>query len=460
METIRIATTPQQGLHRLGTGGQPVTSAYDQLARYLQRALGDNHARLLAEPNDNPGQAAVDWYAEGEGEVVRYVDADPDRKRAIETRLAQLRDEIASRAAELSRSGQGGDRLLGQMLELALEVPSEDYIYAFGDQPVLTCWGTLTDAPRPERGILRKFVPYSPPRSTSAGHPAAGAATPGGGAPPSPPPPLGGVAMAGAGGGTVVNAEQPLWWLAWLLWLVFGLLVAAIFIVLLSGCGVSVPGFGWLGQRGLVNYCPVPVQAEALAAPPELEAEQARQQVLEDELRRLQLEIAAARRQCGRPEGEGAAPAEGAPSETPPADAGADPDADFDSRLDREGGQRGEVTVTLMWNSDADLDLHVECPGDRSIFYGSPRACGGELDVDMNVGGAMSSEPVENIVWPEGALEPGTYRVIVNNFNSRSDGETPTPYRVRLIRGDQREIVEGEIATADDRQTVLEFDVP
>jgi len=447
METIRIATTPQQGLHRLGTGGQPVTSAYDQLARYLQRALGDSHARLFAEPNDNPAQAAVDWYAEGEGEVVRYVDADPDRKRAIETRLAQLRDEIASRAAELSRSGQGGDRLLGQMLEMALEVPGEDYIYAFGDQPVLTCWGTLTDAPRPERGILRKFVPYSPPRSTPAAQPAVAAAAGAGETPPPPPP--SGAAMAGAGGGTVVYAEQPLWWLAWLLWLVFGLLVAAIFIVLLSGCGVSPPGFGWLGQRGLVNYCPV--QAEAVAAPPELEAEQARQQILEDELRRLQLEIAAARRQCGRPEGEGAAP---------PADAGQDPDADFDSRLDREGGRRGEVTVTLMWNSDADLDLHVECPGDRSIFYGSPRACGGELDVDMNVGGTMSSEPVENIVWPEGALEPGTYRVIVNNFNSRSDGETPTPFRVRLIRGDQREIVEGEIATADGRQTVLEFDVP
>ncbi|NBC34366.1 MAG: hypothetical protein GVY13_16940, partial [Alphaproteobacteria bacterium] len=186
----------------------------------------------------------------------------------------------------------------------------------------------------------------------------------------------------------------------------------------------------------------------------------------EDELRRLQLEIAAARRQCGRPEGQGeappaAVPGEGAPAETPPpADAGADPDADFDSRLDREGGQRGEVTVTLMWNSDADLDLHVECPGDRTIFYGSPRACGGELDVDMNAGGAMSSEPVENIVWPEGAMEPGTYRVIVNNFTSRSDGESPTPFRVRLIRGEDREIVEGEIATSDGRRTVLEFTVP
>ncbi|NBC31092.1 MAG: hypothetical protein GVY13_00270, partial [Alphaproteobacteria bacterium] len=253
METIRIATTGQPGLHRLGTGGQPVTAAYDQLSRYLQRALGDSHARLLAEPNDNPGQASVDWYAEGEGDVVRYVDADPARQQAIGGRLAQLRDDIAGKAAELSQSDQGGDRLLGQMLELALEVPGEEHIYAFGDQPVLTCWGTLTDAPRPERGVLRKFVPYVPPRQA----PAAAAAPGGAGATPPPPPPQpppGGVAMAGAAGGTVVYAEQPLWWLAWLLWLVFGLLVAAIFIVLLSGCGVSVPGFGWLGQRGLVNY--------------------------------------------------------------------------------------------------------------------------------------------------------------------------------------------------------------
>jgi hypothetical protein len=42
-------------------------------------------------------------------------------------------------------------------------------------------------------------------------------------------------------------------------------------------------------------------------------------------------------------------------------------------RRAREGGRVGDVTVTLIWNDQTDLDLHVYVPtgtGEEEIFYG------------------------------------------------------------------------------------------
>jgi|GEM_PF-597702 len=461
MDSVLIATTRQEGLHAIGTGGQPVIQAYDQLARFLRRAFSEDHARLFAEPNYNPTRGTVDWYAAGTGPVVPLNEAGPDLRYAVEGKLARLRDDIRQRAGALAKSRDGGDRLLGQMLELALEVPGDDYIYCVGEQPVLACWGMLRDEPQPERGVLRKFVPYTPPPASA----------PPPGPPPGPPPapaavPAGGTAVA-SGPAAVALAEGPLWWLAWLLWLVFALLVAGIFIVLLSGCGVGLPGTAWLADRGFVNLCPGPAVAADPRDSPELRAELARERVLEDEIRRLQRRVALERRRCAaardgaQEEATPGGPA--APPATVPEDGGGRETPDeqsFDERLDREGGESGEITVTLAWEGRDDLDLHVRCPDGRTIYYGNRQACGGELDVDMNAGSPMSEEPVENVFWPEGAAASGRYAVIVDNFYGRDSGQVATPFRVRVRIGDETEVIEGAVAAPDTPPVVYEFEVP
>ena len=150
------------------------------------------------------------------------------------------------------------------------------------------------------------------------------------------------------------------------------------------------------------------------------------------------------------------------PDPTPPAPrpATAEDDREFDQRLEREGGEQGRATVTLSWDSDADLDLSIICPDGSVISFSQLAGCGGRLDVDMNAGGGeMSDTPVENVVFGDDAPS-GRYQVRVDNYDGRSDEPNSTVFRLRIINGDQRDIIEGEIAEADGPVVQHEFVIP
>ncbi len=107
---------------------------------------------------------------------------------------------------------------------------------------------------------------------------------------------------------------------------------------------------------------------------------------------------------------------------------------DIQSRLEREGGKNGEVQVSLAWDDFNDLDLHLFCPsGERIYFNNKKSACGGELDVDMNVR-PTSENAVENIVWIENA-PLGQYKVGVHFYKHHSKNETlqTCEFRARII---------------------------
>lgn len=61
-------------------------------------------------------------------------------------------------------------------------------------------------------------------------------------------------------------------------------------------------------------------------------------------------------------------------------------------------GQNGALKVTLMWNFDGDIDLHVMQPNGNEIYYDKNEdvSTGGYLDVDDVNGGNGSAE---NIYW-------------------------------------------------------------
>ncbi|MEP7125600.1 MAG: hypothetical protein ABJE95_32005 [Byssovorax sp.] len=111
----------------------------------------------------------------------------------------------------------------------------------------------------------------------------------------------------------------------------------------------------------------------------------------------------------------------------------ADIDAEIKTRVEAAGGQYANVDIraSLLWNNRNDLDLHVIPPSGEEVYYGHKKsACGGWLDVDMNVGGE-TQKPVENVRWAKGTAPKGRYRVIVQNFGFKEQ-PSPTDFRVEI----------------------------
>jgi hypothetical protein len=119
-------------------------------------------------------------------------------------------------------------------------------------------------------------------------------------------------------------------------------------------------------------------------------------------------------------------------------------------RSTRDRLKTGDIQITLHWHNRNDLDLWCEDPTGERIYYGHPRAnSGGELDFDMNSGGVnSSSDPVENIHWPQNSAPRGHYKVFVNYFQPRGDPD-PTDFDGKIL-------VEGHtqtfVGTADYRE--------
>ena len=99
--------------------------------------------------------------------------------------------------------------------------------------------------------------------------------------------------------------------------------------------------------------------------------------------------------------------------------------------LRNAGAKKGEITVSMLWNTTDDLDLHVVTPDGTEIFYGNSVAAGGELDVDMQVSNFVD-HPVENIFFE--TPEHGTYHVFVENYSDRNEGDPQVLIQV-TVRG-------------------------
>jgi hypothetical protein len=91
----------------------------------------------------------------------------------------------------------------------------------------------------------------------------------------------------------------------------------------------------------------------------------------------------------------------------------------------------GALEVTLSWDRENDLDLHLVEPNGEEIYYGNTTSAnGGELDKDSNAGCYIDSLKVEHITYPTGAtLEAGTYTARVD-FWSGCNVPTVTGYTV------------------------------
>lgn len=96
----------------------------------------------------------------------------------------------------------------------------------------------------------------------------------------------------------------------------------------------------------------------------------------------------------------------------------------------------GDIQVSVTWNTDADVDLHVVEPGGSEIYYGSPTSgSGGQLDIDANAACAVSGLTQENIGWAPGTAPPGTYTVRVDYWDACGAASTDYVVTVSLRPG-------------------------
>jgi hypothetical protein len=136
---------------------------------------------------------------------------------------------------------------------------------------------------------------------------------------------------------------------------------------------------------------------------------------------------------------------------------------DFKSRLDKAGGQSGDIQISLLWNNTNDLDLHCVDPSGWEISFPKDKRrspTGGHLDVDRNAAcNNTVNDPVENIYWPKGAAPAGEYRVFVNYYSLCGNGELKTPYKVSLLVGNDRKEFTGAHSSPQSNEPVTTFTV-
>jgi uncharacterized protein YfaP (DUF2135 family) len=77
----------------------------------------------------------------------------------------------------------------------------------------------------------------------------------------------------------------------------------------------------------------------------------------------------------------------------------------------------GDVQVSISWDVDSDVDLHVIDPNSDEIYYDEPESSsGGELDLDSNAECDLDHKRNENITWKKAPA--GKYAVKVDYWAS------------------------------------------
>ena len=109
----------------------------------------------------------------------------------------------------------------------------------------------------------------------------------------------------------------------------------------------------------------------------------------------------------------------------------------------------GDVQITLRWNNNADLDLHVFDPFGEEIFFAHPFSnSGGKLDVDD-----VDGFGPENIFWSSGEAPTGIYKVYVHYYNGISNSN----YTVLINAFGKTRKYEGSLSF-DETDHVEDFD--
>lgn len=132
-------------------------------------------------------------------------------------------------------------------------------------------------------------------------------------------------------------------------------------------------------------------------------------------------------------------------------------------RVVNNAGRFECLSFTLIWNSADDLDLSVVDPRQNLIFFkkycksfdNKFSSAGGQLDIDLNAGDVITSEPVENVYFK---CKPpkGVYQIQVHSYKKRES--RPVSFAV-IVRegGEVIKEISGSISRQDEFIKLLNY---
>lgn len=179
--SLRIASSLRGQMRALASQGIFATDCYGQLRAVLLQKLGPEHAALFAEPQHDAEGRHVDWYAEGNGPAGPVADLPEADARMLRAKAAELAQDIKSLSDALTADAQTRQALSGHLLQLALQHPSAQDLWAVDGKPVLINWGFApgtTGAQPQDLSRLGAALPPPPPSAPLPGPAARGGCLP------------------------------------------------------------------------------------------------------------------------------------------------------------------------------------------------------------------------------------------------------------------------------------------
>ena len=166
--SIRIAVSQRGPMRALASQGILATDCHAQLKAILLQKLGPEHAALLAEPQHDADGNTVDWYAEGQGQATPLKDLADTEANTLRLKAAALARDIAALAQNLTADVQARQALSGQLLQQALQHPSDEDVWSVNGQPVLINWGFAPGSPGAQPQDLTRLGAALPPPPPAA----------------------------------------------------------------------------------------------------------------------------------------------------------------------------------------------------------------------------------------------------------------------------------------------------
>src|SRR5262245_24540584 len=120
-------------LKEMGSFGRPMHALFAQLQEFLRTELGPEAATLLAEPVIDQQQKLIDWYTEGDAEVVPYLQLPPERQQQVSARVSALLATMQEVATRYRHHPDPNWAQFGLILQTVVQHPAAKNLFVAGE---------------------------------------------------------------------------------------------------------------------------------------------------------------------------------------------------------------------------------------------------------------------------------------------------------------------------------------